>query len=109
MIGSYDKVKEAVMIEPHDADGREADQKSRENCPLTTHRLKDPTMIYRDPMIERRLEVQHQQRYSDGKNAIAESFNTRRFLFFIHELYPLSIEVGSCSKNSFGLAEEHRL
>src|SRR5207248_6595002 len=79
-VRALDVVEQAMVVDPHDADEGEADDKRDVSRPLAQQQRRQRHLA--DVTFVRNLEFQHQQRDGDGKNAVRKSFDARRL--FIH-------------------------
>src|SRR5213595_3928177 len=69
-----------MVVDPHDADEGEADDKRDVSRPLAQEQRRKG--YFTNIAFVRNLQFQHQQGDGDGKNAVRKSFDARRL--FIH-------------------------
>src|SRR2546430_17097280 len=97
MIGAPDQGKQSMMINPHNANGGKANQKSQEHTPLRENCSEQPLLTGFD------LQFKYEQRNSDCKHTIAEGLYTPGlFCIFHRSLYPKladyskNVSIGGC-------------
>jgi hypothetical protein len=74
MIGAVDMREHAVMVDPHDSDEEEAQQKCEVRRPLAQQLAREISLRNR-----RDLDLEDEQRDGDGEYAVRESFDARSF------------------------------
>ena len=85
-----DQGKQSMVIEPHDTNRHEARQKGEIRRPEVQQRISKYTLS----SLRRNTDLENQQRNRDGEHAVAEGFDTSRFIGrVIPFAHPLPAEV----------------
>src|SRR5438874_3758758 len=82
VVRALDVVEQAMMVDPHDADKSEANNERHVSRPLPQQQRRQ--RHFADVAFVGDLQLQHQQRDGDGKNAVGKSLDAR--CLFIHAL-----------------------